>query len=150
MFKAIIILFLMISFAHASECIPSETSCEFYKCLESKKNCGEKGFLINLGHRYCENFLDDIPVSSEGADWLLKTRVCLQQKLLKQSNLRCSEYKSASVSDHVKCYVDNGYCDLPESDKYEVKKLALKEFIHSPGYLISNYIHMIRFGCVNR
>jgi hypothetical protein len=144
----ILILSISSSFAN-SNCTPKEDSCDYYLCLEEEMRCGYKGFPLRYGYKFCQNFLDINTKSEELKNWLDKTRICLQESLDHSDLKQCSTLLNVSVKDHVKCYIDNGYCDLQKRDRRVVKKLIIQEFLTAPIYIIRNAKEFFRNKCPN-
>ena len=38
------------------EKLANEGNCSFYEVLEKEKHCGQNGYLISYGRKYCEKF----------------------------------------------------------------------------------------------
>jgi len=92
------------------------TDCEFYKsCLEAKYTCGNNGYPIGYGYKYCNKFLtyyEEFP--QKGKEWVNKTLVCLKQALypLYQAESNCEVIYAAAFNSHPECYFQSGFCDL--------------------------------------
>lgn len=90
-----------------------DDSCDFYsQCLEEKYQCGEKGYPIGYGYKYCNKFLEnfnDFP--QKGQEWISKTLVCLK-KTLNFKFLDCQDVYDSAFESHPLCYVESGFCDL--------------------------------------
>lgn len=142
---------LFIFFMHlsvsAQDCIPEQHSCNYYLCLESKMQCGLKGYPLNYGYRFCNNFLNVKKLSSNGERWLTDTRKCLQEKVEQMSDRNCETLWKASIDDHVDCYIDNGYCELSKKDKKRIKKVVLKEMTVFPLMILKNIRAFNKVGC---
>jgi len=143
----ILINFLWLIPAQANYCSPSEDNCEYYLCLEKTMKCGLKGFPLKLGYGFCSHISGLQSVSPRTQLWLKKTRYCLQDSLNQAHGLTCSNMLKKSVSDHVKCYVDNGYCELDKSEQKFIKKFILREFLKAPKYILLNAQAMLKNGC---
>ncbi|RIB21118.1 hypothetical protein C2G38_2079067 [Gigaspora rosea] len=101
--------------------MPVPNTCNFYTdCLEKKFHCGNKGYPLGIGLKYCEKFSENAHLfSSSGKEWLSKTKLCLQDSLVpiyENDSITCSEIKDEALSSHANCYVSNGICLLPSSD----------------------------------
>lgn len=106
------------------ECMNYVDDCEFYSCIEAKRDCGRFGYPRGFGKKYClrfENRRDNF--STEGWAWIKKTRNCLIEKLSNISDeTSCRKLKKQSFKDHVSCYLDGGFCGLSKSDKKNIYK----------------------------
>lgn len=110
------------SFA-ASHCQPRQDSCEMYKCEEGLRGCGDKGYLLSFGHKYCQLFLDSdtSKYGPLGQLWLVNVRYCLQEELEEMPrDLSCRELQQNGFESHVPCYVQTGFCSLPLQDKVNI------------------------------
>lgn len=104
-------------------CVPSEYSCEFYKCEEEKRNCGAKGYPLNFGYRFCKKFLDgnNSSFTGRGQKWLYEVRECLQKKMQEISyGSTCDEVANDAFEAHIPCYYETGFCYLSMADKVKV------------------------------
>lgn len=129
----IFILFLVPATAKA-ECRnyrPATPDCHFYQgCLEKKYHCGEEGYPVGYGGKYCSRFIslnthrpfNGNELSEEGVKWRDRTLVCLQDELIRvelQSGFRsCEDIKDIGFNTHAACYAkaEPSICDLPLSD----------------------------------
>ncbi|KAF0413258.1 hypothetical protein F8M41_007779 [Gigaspora margarita] len=101
--------------------MPVPNTCNFYMdCLEKKFHCGNKGYPLEFGLKYCEKFSENAHLfSSSGKEWVSKTKLCLQDSLVQvyeNDSSTCSEIKDKALSSHANCYVSSGICLLPPSD----------------------------------
>lgn len=148
-----LLLFILIQIAllsgtsFASQCQPSADNCNAYLCLEEELQCGYKGFPLKYGYRFCKNFVKIIPTTEKMDMWLTKTRYCLQEKILQNSEYSCKNLFSQSINDHVTCYIENGFCDMSNKEKIYVEKFILKEFLQAPIYILKNARSFLRKGC---
>lgn len=106
-----------------NECAyPPRDSCSFYAdCLEAGYHCGQYGYPIGYGQKYCQRFSDDrSELSARGQEWMLDTMHCLQTQLIPEAtgavNTTCDAIKDKAFGTHAMCYVDSGVCLLPPSD----------------------------------
>ncbi|KAH1427959.1 hypothetical protein KXV70_002163 [Aspergillus fumigatus] len=107
----------------SEECThPPLNSCNFYaQYLESRYHCGQSGYPIGFGQKFCEKSLVWRPkMSVSGQEWITKTMLCLQEELVPFTNgpelQTCSELKQYALSTHAECYVRSGVCTLPIED----------------------------------
>jgi hypothetical protein len=112
------------------DCTGLKDDCEFYTCYESNRKCGQFGYPIGFGEKYCLKFEKKTSnFSKHGQEFIHKTRSCLIQNLYEISyELSCRKLKKKSFDDHVKCYVEGGYCELSKADRKELYKAAWPTF----------------------
>jgi hypothetical protein len=120
--------------ADCPTCSPSSESCEFYQCLESEYHCGPTGYPIGYGYKYCEAYADaSSQFSSKGQAWISKTRLCLQQALVKDATCKssCKVVSGDAFASHKSCYVKSGVCGLTCKD-YELIFETVGDELFSP------------------
>lgn len=99
---------------------PLQNNCDFYeKCLETKYQCGAEGYPVGYGGRFCRLFQKLQPdLSGPGQQWITDTMICLQRELIPEATGRrksnCKRIAKKALDSHVKCYVQNGFCDIKE------------------------------------
>ena len=150
MFKALSILFIYFytSTGFSSVCAEAVGSCDFYQCLESVNPCGDQGYAVHFGYKFCtksENQLLSKMPDDQGRRWVLDTMKCLQQALSDQldpSEISCQKIKKTGYATHLECYIQSGYCELPGQDKKEIIKL-LKFQLLKPKNIIQG-IHLLQ------
>ena len=128
-YQIVISLFISMNFSFPlrSEinCELSTDRCNYYLCHELKKTCGNSGYSIDFGYRYCLKYQKDEKYTSQGKDWLAVVRECLQSELNALSDdLSCKETRSQAVKSHYGCYIDAGFCSLPLSDQRRIIRTA--------------------------
>ena len=97
------------------------TSCDFYSsCLEKAHQCGNSGYALNFGEKFCKKFLDlnsDPTMSTLEKQWMKNVRQCLQDAavpLVYDSSLTCSEIQTKAFATHPPCYTNGGViCQNP-------------------------------------
>ena len=108
----------------ATSCQTDGSTCEFYSCYEEERednSCGNRGYVLGFGKKYCDKFLNDQKFTQIGKQWLLDVRECLQEELaLVDAGSSCQEIKKAGISSHAPCYIDLGFCQLPRSDQRRI------------------------------
>lgn len=142
-----LILLFRLSNSWANQCSPSGLDCSAYLCVEDTLKCGYKGFPLRFGYRFCNNFLELKVKSSRLNTWLNNTRHCLQDKMVSNSLYSCSNIQAGSIRDHVTCYKENGFCQLPTNEKNLIKKEIIKEFFTAPLYVTKNIRNFLINGC---
>ena len=117
-----IILFLVLAASIYSDICHDtllQENCEFYtKCIEPINNCGQKGYPLGYGYRYCSKFtqlIDEFPPA--GKLWVDWTRQCLKKALVNfttKSNdpKNCAKLYKSAFDSHPNCYVQAGFCKL--------------------------------------
>lgn len=111
----------------AESCEDLDNDCEYYSCVEEKRHCGKKGYLLGFGKKYCLKFSnEDYRFSNKGKKWLSDVRQCLIDNLDKSEAVSCKKFKREQFRAHVPCYVNTGYCELSRKDRFAVKKVIYK------------------------
>ncbi|EZF33397.1 hypothetical protein H109_03906 [Trichophyton interdigitale MR816] len=103
---------------------PAPNSCSFYTaCLEKRIPCGPDGYALAYGDHYCNRFSAASPqLSASGQEWVTKTMLCLQQKLVPaalgedEQVSTCPAVREFAFSTHPECYIEGGVCLLPPTD----------------------------------
>ncbi|CAH1249032.1 Hypp8505 [Branchiostoma lanceolatum] len=112
-------------------------NCDFYtKCLEDKYSCGEKGYPVGYGHRYCTKFstyYNDF--NDEGKAWIDDVRKCLMKALVpiyKSNSYSCDEVKTLAFTSHPTCYTESGdrFCKV-----FWTNKQALWDVFEADDFL---------------
>jgi hypothetical protein len=105
-------------------------NCEYYRCRESIQPCGEDGYFIHFGYRYCKQFFTELSpnVSEREQQWLERVGACLQRKVdeipIYQS---CSNTEDAAIYSHTECYVQTGFCAMPYSLRFRLLGIVYEE-----------------------
>ena len=114
----------------ASCATPITRHCGFYAaCLERALPCGEQGYALGFGERYCTAFRS-ASLSEKGTAWATGVMGCLQKKLVArvaqagafatkpESATVCSAIQEEAFASHPACYTDPAHsiCFLPPSD----------------------------------
>lgn len=113
--------FICLLFAQASSEDPYAFSCHGYTEFESQFPCGENGYAVSFGGKYCQIFLEkeNSIFSPKGQEWSRYVRICLQQELEKileqQKDLTCEAAATYATLSHVKCYTGGpiSVCEIP-------------------------------------
>lgn len=97
-------------------------SCHFYSaCLEADEPCGDDGYALGYGERYCYAF-KNASFSAKGQAWRDNVMQCLQKALVPQLSaaptLTCTALTDFAFGSHPACYTETGHsiCYLPPSD----------------------------------
>jgi len=108
-----------------SACYINEDDCNYYLCREEIQTCGKLGYIVGYGYKYCLKFNNKLEhFSQQGQEWLIRTRICLQEELEAISyETSCSELKKMSMNTHVTCYINSGFCNLPSKDIIKILKI---------------------------
>jgi hypothetical protein len=82
--NSIFLIIFMIATAYAylpPSCFDSllhSTDCEWYRlCLEEKFKCGDNGYPLNIGYKYCTK-ANNWEIAEEAQGWNKKKIVCLK------------------------------------------------------------------------
>lgn len=141
-FLTVSLLFPLVSLFNASasfaadRCSALVGSCEYYSCIEEERlSCGESGYALGYGQRYCEkfsaiNFIPSFPNAEAqvfpvaGNDWRDEVRTCLQEELedfffaSEGPEVKdCSALRTFAFDSHPRCYTSGpSFCALkPQS-----------------------------------
>lgn len=76
---------------------------------------------MGFGDHFCKRFQKTrLEMTPAGQEWLTKTMLCLQQKLVPfangQQSATCPSLRSRAFETHSDCYIDSGVCFLDRSD----------------------------------
>ena len=131
-----LVLSLMVIVAHFSlamppdmrplqDCEPEQNSCDFYQCREGRHQCGDDGYYLGFGYKYCQEYIELTPTfKPETQRWMADVRLCLQEELAALSeNRMCKDAMNFAFDSHSKCYMEAGVCSLPLSEFYQVLKV---------------------------
>ncbi|OFZ29208.1 MAG: hypothetical protein A2622_14305 [Bdellovibrionales bacterium RIFCSPHIGHO2_01_FULL_40_29] len=105
-------------------------TCTSYEYIDTHLNCGEKSYLQHFAIPYCNKYLRKNEIFSDRAQVILANiRSCLQMELLARANsdLNCENIEEIGVESHYGCYLESGFCDLPEVDNLKVMWIARLE-----------------------
>lgn len=120
-----------------TSCKPEADTCDFYLCKEMNDPCGNRGYWLAYGYKYCRIFItqtQNFPESSK--EWMVKTRYCLQKSIsLDTRELSCSGDRDAAMDSHVHCYVDSGFCDLSIKERASIIWLLRSAMIMPMTYV---------------
>ena len=111
----------------AADCqAPVERTCAFYSaCLEPAEPCGESGYAIGYGEKYCSRYDVDNTFSPAGIVWRDAVLHCLQEALVPilptASTMTCDAITDFAFDSHPRCYTEGpSICFLPPSDVLNV------------------------------
>jgi hypothetical protein len=112
----------------ASCATPHPQNCSFYSaCLEAQHPCGEAGYGLGYGEKYCNAFANNPGFSAAGVAWVDSTMLCLQKHLASLStkglpSMTCDAVTDDAFASHPACYTQPGasICDLGPSDALQV------------------------------
>lgn len=106
----------------------SDQSCKYYDCLETNRKCGNTGYPLAYGKRYCNTFqgmCSNTLSSAKALSWVRGTTKCLQSFLtVKAIDITtCGQLETTAFDSHPYCYtngaVDKGgvsFCSLLPSE----------------------------------
>ena len=109
----------------ASCATPRPENCSYYSaCLEAQHSCGERGYGLGYGEKYCNAFANNAAISPAGVAWVNSTMLCLQKHLasLAADKLSCDALTDDAFASHPACYTQPGasICDLGPADALQV------------------------------
>ena len=106
---------------------PRPQNCSFYSaCVEHQTSCGEQGYALGYGEKYCTAFKNITGLTSTGVAWRDSVMHCLQEELVPmaepQSTATCDEIIDTAFASHPVCYTkpEHSICFLPPSDTLAV------------------------------
>src|SRR5262249_28672001 len=102
---------------------PRPQNCSFYSaCVERATSCGESGYALGYGEKYCTAFKNLGSLSPRGVAWRDSVMHCLQEALVPYavpaSGATCGEIIDVAFASHPRCYTqpESSICFLPPSD----------------------------------
>jgi hypothetical protein len=130
----------------ASCAAPVSGTCAFYAgCLEKALPCGESGYALGFGEKFCTGFRST-QLSEAGESWKASTMMCLQRAMVPRvksakvftaaaaSAATCSAVFDEAFATHPACYTDsrNSICALPASDLVRISStIGFHEIVKS-------------------
>src|SRR3954468_15775580 len=106
--RLLLVLAVIFAFspARADDCTePLPGTCYFYRlCLDQRMGCGEHGYAVGYGEKYCLRFNHEDRLSELGVSWRDATLTCLQKSLvplLGAEELSCGKITEAGFASHV-------------------------------------------------
>lgn len=87
-------------------------TCEWYsQCVEKSLSCGNQGYPLGYGYKYCKKFSAYTGFSAEGNKWRDQTLKCLQHELkltveltLRTNKNSCADVRTIAFRTHPDCY----------------------------------------------
>lgn len=134
------------AFEAVANCSEIIGTCKYYRCVEKQESCGPKGYYTKFGLHYCEKYkADEHEYTERGKEFLHGVRNCLQDELERErirSNAlpRCAKVKKFAIATHKFCYQQQGFCNLPVSDRLRVKFTAKKELVDFQMFLFAVWL----------
>lgn len=140
--------------------------CEFYRCIEAQLQCGEEGYPLRYGYRYCRRFAERsrhfnnevnvcgfVTLSSyflslflQGKQWILDVMKCLMKESSVYGELltsnSCTELEHRAFQSHSNCYINNGFCSVI------LQWTNMKEFLsvlQFPDIIGWNFLQQVNF-----
>ena len=115
------------AYPDAASCTsPRTLNCAFYSsCIERQTDCGEGGYALGYGEKYCTRYLLDTHFSPAGMAWRTNVMHCLQESLVPLASesppSSCDTILNDAFDSHPRCYTEGpSICFLPPSDAFEV------------------------------
>ncbi len=117
----------------ADRCQALIGTCAYYSCVDQERlSCGDKGYAIGYGRRYCEKFsalqftpsfpgAESAVFPDSGNDWRDSVRTCLQEDMEaffeSDQPKDCSSLRAFAFGSHPRCYTEGpSFCALkPQS-----------------------------------
>jgi hypothetical protein len=142
--------------------VPIPGTCAFYAgCLERAVPCGEPGYALGFGEKFCTSFRSTA-LSEAGEAWKANTMVCLQRALVPRvvatsafstmpaSKSTCDAVSADAFASHARCYTEeqNSICALPGSDLVEISAtIGFRELVRART---SDQVLSVAGVCVRR
>jgi hypothetical protein len=121
------------------------TSCSFYVRQARAMNCRPDGYLDQFGYRYCREFEQArAEFSPQGVRVLARLKSCLIRSLREVPDLSCDGVAAVARESHVSCYLENGFCDLSQDDKFKIFAVVWRE-VFDPAF--AQVMLRIQQGC---
>lgn len=137
---------LAVPAAARTACETEIGSCSYYACVSDHLGCGEKGYFRRFGLKYCRRFEKREPAySGAGRLFLRRVRPCLQAELENETDLACANAEERAGRHHVRCYLENGYCDLPPADQARLQRTIFVDILSRPALWLA--AHEISRAC---
>ena len=116
----------------ATSCGPQIGNCEYYKCLGQELNCASDSMILKTAAPNCGAYEKDHSKFSLQAQTVLKRlKSCLQNQVEQAQSLRCEAAGNDFVQAHVKCYLSQGFCQLPIGDKLHIGRIGFAGLRHA-------------------
>jgi hypothetical protein len=128
------------------DCEIIANDCTWYeRCAERTTFCGRGGYALGYAQHYCQKFKSASGnLSPQGQAWIPNVMRCLQSALLpfvlQEKPLTCPQIRAVGFRQHVDCYVDNGFCDLPKSDWLAIGLVASKQIFDIDTHITAGQI----------
>jgi hypothetical protein len=123
------IIFFFLLAGLRSEAAPDIRVCDNYLQIAEELHCQSKNYFVDFGYKYCRKFIKhNDSFTDQGQVTLNTIRNCLIDNLRANRQLTCENSMEEGYRSHVPCYTQNGFCDLPFSDKFEIFLITSKEF----------------------
>jgi len=117
---------------------PVTRECNFYfDVLEQRYPCGESGYAVGYGGKYCRVFgANRDELSEKGDKWRISAMKCLINSLrmfllenAENRSLSCQSIKEYGFDSHPKCYTSTNpsFCDLKPKDYRTVLRLIKRK-----------------------
>ena len=109
-----------------------EDKCDYYLDLHRYGHCLPSQYPLAFGFKYCKNLSEDVypHLSDEGKKWFEETQYCLMNKIYQNilgGKINCQDFSSGAINSHYDCYINNGYCDIPQGDRDILLNSVMKE-----------------------
>ncbi|KAI1702865.1 protein kinase domain-containing protein [Ditylenchus destructor] len=137
--------------------------CEKYREIENQVHCGESGYPLGYGYRYCRRFYEKLDEFTEsGKKFVECAAKCLTDRLgeyIDQAqNVSCSNIHDYAYDTHPDCYVQCGFCSVITKsanikaffDVIELKDLALRTVLQTGAKCAGVYWDNIKATVLKR
>lgn len=113
----------------------AQSPCDYYAQKAQALGCAKDNYLLKFGHRYCRVFEKrEHSFSAAARPVLDHIRGCLILAM-EERHPTCQTAQKIGYETHYGCYVQNGFCELPEADKIHIYWLIRAEILN-PNFRI--------------
>lgn len=111
-------------------------SCDTYYDIENSLRCGYQSYIRKFAIPYCQDYLNSRDSLSLTGQVVTKNiRACLQLELLenlkKNMYFSCDNIQSIGIRSHYKCYIESGFCQLPNQDLFIIMWIAKRQVFNA-------------------
>lgn len=113
--------------------LPAIDFCDQYLQISDELNCSHKShqnYFVHFGYKYCRKFIEkNSSFTIDGQEKLDQIRNCLIDELKLNRQLTCQNSMELGYKSHVKCYIENGYCEMNTRDISNIFLVTFPEVI---------------------
>lgn len=111
-------------------------NCDSYYRIENSLRCGYQSYVRKFAIPYCQEYLQNNDLLSPTGQIVTKNiRACLQMELLenfhKNMYFSCENIQAIGIQSHYKCYIESGFCQLPNQDLFIIMWIAKRQVFNA-------------------